>query len=196
VFNRLQNRIHATFFSFREDSFWKSDRNLNFPADHVKRTIIPFILINRMARIRSSLALTYIATLLPNSRYFCGLLRFLNGANNIVNIWIILHVMKPIVASHLFDLERLRGKRLLFNSLKLELFTGNMVKCEYFFKLIPVLRVSNFLHVSFVGMCAIHRSCMWNFGSCCMSLIIKQIFLIGEDSINISGVIFMLPSLI
>ena len=196
MFNRLQNWIHATFFSFRKDPLWKSDGNLDFPTNHVKRTIIPFVLINWMTRIRSSLALTYIATLLANAWYFRCLLRFLNGANDIVYIRIILHVMKPIVTSHLFDLERLRWQRLLFNSLKLEFFTGNMVKGKNFFKLIPVLRVSHFFHVSVMGMSAINRSSMRNFGSRCMSLIIKQVFLVSKDSIYISGVIFVLPSLI
>ena len=196
MFDRLQNRIHAALFSFGEDSLWISNGDLNFPADHVKRAIIPFVLINRMSRIRSSLPFTYIATLLANAWYFCCFLGFLNGSYYIMNVWIVLHVMKPIVARHLFDLERLRGQRLLFNSLKLELFARNMIQGENFFKLIPVFRVSHFLQVSFVGMCAIHGSGMRNFWSRWMSLIIKQILLVRKDPIYIWGVIFVLSSLI
>ena len=43
---RLQYRVHAAFFSLREDSFGEGNGDLNFAADDIKRAIVSLVLIN------------------------------------------------------------------------------------------------------------------------------------------------------
>ncbi len=106
---RLQYRVHAAFFSLREDSFGEGDGDLNFPADDIKRAIVSLVLINWVSRVWPPLAFTYVTALLPDPGHLCGLGHSLYVADNVMYVGVVLHVVKPVVARHLLDLERLRG---------------------------------------------------------------------------------------
>ena len=109
VFQRLQNGIHSTELSFREYPFRKGHWHLHLSADKIERAVISFILIQCVTGIRPPLPLTYIATLLAYPWNFGCPLRLLNCSNYIMNIGVILHIMKAVIASHLLHFEGLRG---------------------------------------------------------------------------------------
>lgn len=110
---------------------------------------------------------------------------------------VVLHVVKPVVARHLLDLEGLRGQRPLLDRLELELLGGDVVQREDFLQLVPVLRVAHTLQIRIVGVRAVNRPRVRKFGRRRMPLrVVEKVLLVREDPVHVARIVFVLLPLI